>query len=101
MKRIGIIGSGYVARSLAKGLIKHGHEVMAGSRSSSKREELQKETGALTGTLGETASFGEMVIFEVKGTVAEKVCQIWQKSLLIRQLLIQQIRLPKNRRSMA
>lgn len=73
MKKIGIIGSGMVARALAKGLIKHGYSVMAGSRDSVKREELQKETGALSGTFEETASFGEIIIFAVKGTVAEKV----------------------------
>jgi predicted dinucleotide-binding enzyme len=73
MKKIGIIGSGLVARALAKGLISHGYRVMAGSRDSVKRVELQKETGALSGTFEETASFGEIVIFAVKGTVAEKV----------------------------
>lgn len=73
MKKIGIIGSGLVARALAKGLIKHGYSVMAGSRDPEKREEIRKETGALSGTFEETAAYGEIVILAVKGTVAEKV----------------------------
>jgi len=73
MKKIGIIGSGIVAKVLATGFIKHGHPVMLGSRDKSKRELLQKEIGALTGTFEETASFGDIVIFAVKGTAAESV----------------------------
>lgn len=73
MNKIGIIGSGLVAKALAKGLIKHGYSVMVGSRDSVKRGELQKETGALSGSFEETASFGEIIIFAVKGTAAEKV----------------------------
>lgn len=73
MKKIGIIGSGIVAKVLAIGFIKHGHPVMLGSRDKSKRELLQKEIGALTGTFEETASFGDIVIFAVKGTAAESV----------------------------
>jgi pyrroline-5-carboxylate reductase len=46
MEKIGIIGSGVVARMLARGFIKHGYKVMAGSGGRSKREQLRKETGA-------------------------------------------------------
>lgn len=73
MKNLGIIGSGMVAKALATGFIKHGYNVMVGSRDKSKREQLKKDTCALTGTFEETASFGEIVIFAVKGTAAEKV----------------------------
>jgi len=73
MNKIGIIGSGLVAQALAKGLIKHGYSVMTGSRDSLKREELRKNTGALSGSFEETASFGEIIIFAVKGIAAEKV----------------------------
>ena len=62
-----------VGKSLATGFIKYGYEVMVGSRSKSKREQLNKDTCALTGTFEETASFGEIVILAVKGTAAEKV----------------------------
>jgi hypothetical protein len=73
MKKIGIIGSGAVAKALATGLIKHGYQVMTGSGDKTKREQLKKETGALTGTFAEAVSFGEAVVLAVKGTVAEEV----------------------------
>jgi 8-hydroxy-5-deazaflavin:NADPH oxidoreductase len=73
MKKIGIIGSGVVAKMLATGLLKHGYPVMVSSRDQSKREELKKETGALTGTFEETAVYGDIVILAVKGTVAEEL----------------------------
>jgi len=76
MKKLGIIGSGMVARSLAVGFIKHGYKVMVGSSDKTKREQLQKETGASTGSFEETAAFGDIVILAVKGTAAEKVISL-------------------------
>jgi 8-hydroxy-5-deazaflavin:NADPH oxidoreductase len=73
MKKIGIIGSGPVGITLAKGFVKHGYSVMSGSRNKSNYEQIQKDTGALTGSFEDAASFGEIVIIAVKGTVAEKV----------------------------
>lgn len=73
MQKIGIIGSGMVGKALATGFIKYGYKVMIGSRDKSKRELLRKDTGVETGTFEETASYGEMVIFAIKGTAAEKV----------------------------
>ena len=73
MKKIGIIGSGIVAKILASGLYKHGYAVMLGSSDKTKREQLHKETGLQTGTFEEAALFGEIVILAVKGTAAEKV----------------------------
>ena len=73
MKKIGIIGSGMVGRALAAGLTKHGYQVMVGSGDKSKREIINKETGVLTGTFAKTALFGEIIIFAIKGTAAEKV----------------------------
>jgi 8-hydroxy-5-deazaflavin:NADPH oxidoreductase len=73
MKKIGIIGSGMVGRALAAGLTKHGYQVMVGSGNKSKREEINKELGVLTGTFTKAALFGETVIIAIKGTSAEKV----------------------------
>jgi 8-hydroxy-5-deazaflavin:NADPH oxidoreductase len=73
MKKIGIIGSGMVARALAIGFMKHGYQVMIGSGDKSKLEKLNKETGALTGTFAKTALYGDIIIFAVKGTAAEAV----------------------------
>lgn len=71
MKKIGIIGSGIVGKTLAGGLIKHGYQVMIGSRDKAKLEQLQKETGVSTGTFEETATFGDIIILTVKGTASE------------------------------
>jgi predicted dinucleotide-binding enzyme len=73
MEKIGIIGSGPVARMLAKGLIRYGYQVMTSSRDSLKRDELIKETGGLSGTFEDAASYGDLVIFAIKGTAAETV----------------------------
>jgi hypothetical protein len=73
MKKIGIVGSGDVAKALAKGLIRHNYQVMIGTGNKSKYEQLRKETGASTGTFAESADFGEIVILAVKGTASEKV----------------------------
>jgi len=73
MKKIGIVGSGEVAKALAKGLIRHNYQVMIGTGNKSKYEQLHKETGASTGTFAESAVFGEIVVLAVKGTAAEKV----------------------------
>jgi len=73
MKKIGIVGSGIVARTLASGFIKHGYQVMLGSSDKAKRDEMQKEIGALTGSFEDAAGFGEMVVLTVKGTAAESL----------------------------
>lgn len=76
MKKVGIVGSGMVATTLAKGLIEHGYSVMVGSRNAAKREALKKETGAEVGDFKEVAAFGELVILAVKGAVAESVIKL-------------------------
>lgn len=73
MKKIGILGSGIVAKTLASGFEKHGYHVMIGSRDKTKREELKKETGGLTGTFEEVAAYGDIIVFAVKGTASESV----------------------------
>jgi predicted dinucleotide-binding enzyme len=73
MKKIGIIGSGIVARVLAKGFIKHGYNVMVGSRDKTKYDQIHQETGALTGKFEETVQYGEILILAVKGTASESV----------------------------
>ena len=69
--KIGILGSGNVAQTLGAGFMKHGHEVMLGTRDASKLAEwAAKNAGAKIGSFSETATFGEAVLLAVKGTVA-------------------------------
>lgn len=72
---IGILGSGIVGRTLANGFIKHGHNVMVGTRDISKLSEWKNSAGenGLTGSFEETASFGEIIVLAVKGTIAKGV----------------------------
>jgi len=63
--KIGIFGTGDVGRVLGSGLIKHGHEVMLGSRDpkSEKVTKWVQENGskAHSGTFDEAAKFGEWI----------------------------------------
>lgn len=78
MKKIGILGSGIVAQTLGAGFIKYGYEVMVGSREPSKLKEWQNSTGgkAKLGTFQETATFGEIIVFAVKGTAAKDLAKL-------------------------
>ncbi len=73
-KPIGILGSGIVGQTLATGFVKHGYPVMIGSRSPEKLEEWKESTNLKveTGSFGETAAYGDILILAVKGNVADK-----------------------------
>lgn len=68
--RVGILGSSEVAKSLGRGFLKEGHEVMLGSREPGKLASWVRESGkgASSGTFSETAKFGELVVLAVHGT---------------------------------
>lgn len=69
--KIGVLGSGDVAKVLAGGFLKHGHEVMVGSRNPGKLAEWAAENPqGKTGTFAEAAAFGESVLLAVKGSAA-------------------------------
>lgn len=69
--RVGIIGSGDVAKALASGFLKHGHEVMLGTRTTAKLEGWAKQnSGARIGSFAEAAKYGDLVALAVKGTAA-------------------------------
>jgi len=69
--RVGILGSGVVGQTLGGGFIKHGHEVMLGTREPSKLADwARRNPGAQIGSFAEAAQFGELVVLAVKGTVA-------------------------------
>ena len=70
--KVGILGSGVVGKALATGFVKHGYEVMVGSREPQKLATMKSEIGdnLRTGDFAQTASFGEIVVLAVKGTAA-------------------------------
>ena len=70
--KVGVLGSGDVAKSLAAGFLKHGHEVMLGTRAPNKLADwLAKNPKAKSGGFGDTAHFGEVLVLAVKGAAAE------------------------------
>lgn len=73
MQKIGVIGSGVVGQTLANGFLKHGFDVMRGSRDTKKLEDWKASAGAKAniGNFADTARYGDVVALCVKGTAAE------------------------------
>jgi predicted dinucleotide-binding enzyme len=69
-QKIGLIGSGDVAQTLASGFLKHGHQVTIGTRDTAKLAEWQAANPkGQVGSFADAAKFGEAIILAVKGTV--------------------------------
>ncbi len=69
--KIGIIGSGDVAQTLAGGFLKHGHGVVIGTRDATKLADWAKANPrGQVGSFAEAAKFGEVVVLAVKGGAA-------------------------------
>jgi len=77
--KVGVLGSGTVGKTLAAGLVRHGYEVMLGTR-----EPVQEDVaawaktapGAKTGTFREAANFGELLILSVLARAVEDVIRL-------------------------
>ena len=70
MKRVGVLGSGKVGQTLAKGLKAHGYEVRIGSRSPAKLAAFVTETKIPSGTFAAIAAWGEALVLSVLGKAA-------------------------------
>lgn len=72
--KIGILGSGDVAQTLAAGFLAHGHEVMLGTRDPAKLNDWSaKHPKARVGSFADSAAFGEISVLAVKGGAADAV----------------------------
>jgi len=72
--KIGILGSGDVAQTLGQGFLRHGHTVMLGTRDAAKLSGWLKENpSARVGSFAETASFAEVAVLAVKGSIVADV----------------------------
>lgn len=78
MKKIGIIGSGVVGKTLAKGFLQYGYDTTIASRSTEKRLELQAELGnnIHVADFASTAQNADIVVLAVKGTKAKEAMLI-------------------------
>ena len=68
--KIGVIGSGDVAKTLGSGFLKHGHDVVMGTRDPAKLAEWAAENpAAKIGSFTDAAKFAEVAVLAVKGNV--------------------------------
>lgn len=75
--KIGILGSGDVAKALATGFLKHGHDVTLGTRTLDKLAEwAAKNPKARIANFSDTAKFAELVVLAVKGKAAADVLRL-------------------------
>jgi predicted dinucleotide-binding enzyme len=72
--KVGILGSGEVAKVLASGFLAHGHQAMLGTRDRAKLADwiAGNPTGAV-GSVADAAAFGELLVLAVKGAAAADV----------------------------
>jgi predicted dinucleotide-binding enzyme len=99
--KVGILGSGDIGKMLAGGVIKHGHQVTLGTRMGDKLVAAQNPSARIGG-FAETATFGELGVLAVKGTVALDALQLAGAAALAgKQSSTRQIRSPIHRRSTA
>jgi predicted dinucleotide-binding enzyme len=75
--KVGVLGSGEVAKTLADGFLKHGHQVTLGSRTPDKLAEwAASNPQGHTGTFAAAAEFGELLVLAVKGSVASEALRL-------------------------
>jgi predicted dinucleotide-binding enzyme len=87
--KIGILGSGSVAQTLAGGFIRHGHEPMLGTRSQPKLAAWAAQNPKATiGSIAEAARFGELLVLAVKGDVAADVLRAAEVANLAGKVII-------------
>ena len=81
--KVGVLGSGIVGEVLADGFLRHGYQVMRGSRETAKLNPWLSKAGsnASIGSFADAAAYGDIVVLAVKGNVAEQVVTLCAKSL--------------------
>ena len=87
--RIGVLGSGDVARTLAAGFLKHGHEVLLGTREPNKlRDWLKANARSSAGSFADAAAFGDVLVLAVRGSVAARALRMAGTSNLVGKIVI-------------
>jgi 8-hydroxy-5-deazaflavin:NADPH oxidoreductase len=75
-KRYGVLGSGEVGQTLAKGLASNGFEVRIGTRSPGKLAKFSRSTGIKEGGFPEVAAWAHAVVFAVLGKAAMEAVEL-------------------------
>jgi predicted dinucleotide-binding enzyme len=87
--KIGVLGSGDVAKVLAGGFLKHGHDVMMGTREPAKLAGwMAQNPKGRVGVFAEAATFAELVVLAVKGGVAAEALRASGESNLAGKIVI-------------
>ncbi len=87
--KVGVLGSGIVAQTLAAGFLRHRYEVMLGSRQAGKPAGwLAQHPQALSGDFAATAAWGELLVLAVKGTAALEALRLAGSRQLAGKILI-------------
>jgi predicted dinucleotide-binding enzyme len=76
MRRIGVLGSAIVGKTLAAGFKAHGYEVRIGSRDPSKLADFAAASGIAAGSFAEVAGWGEALVLAVRGAAAEEALRL-------------------------
>lgn len=77
--KVGVLGSGTVGQSLSTGFLKHGHEVMMGTRdpqNAKLRSWASGMPGLRLGTFAEAAQYGELLVLAVKGYAVDEAIKL-------------------------
>jgi len=77
--KVAVLGSGIVGQVLSSGFVKHGHQVMMGTRhpnADDVRKWLAQTSGASAGTFADAARFGEVIVLAVLGRIVDKVIEL-------------------------
>ena len=89
--KVGIIGSGIVGRVLATGFLNEGHQVLMGTRNSSKEDVIKwknENQNGLLGSFQDAAQFGEIIVLAVSGLVVEDAINLAGKVHLSNKIII-------------
>src|SRR5262249_9432404 len=87
--KVGVLGSGDVAKVLGSGFLKHGHGVMMGTRTPSKLGDWVKQNPkGSVGGFADAAKFADLVVLAVKGTTALEALRAAGEANLARKPVI-------------
>jgi predicted dinucleotide-binding enzyme len=87
--KIGILGTGMVGQVLASGFIKHGHQVMIGTRDPGKLADwLDKNPGGRAAPHKDVAAWADLVVLATKGSAAETVVRLCESKDLAGKVVI-------------
>jgi len=83
MTKVGVIGSGVVGKALAEGFVKHGHQVMVGTREPAKLAEWAAALGSSVsiGSVADAAAFGEVAVIATAWSGTEQALRATEGKL--------------------